>query len=217
MKRYDIIIFDLDGTLSNSGEGITKSVQYALEKMGIIEENLDDLRHFVGPPMKEEMMRSYHFTEEQAAKAVRIYRERYTPIGIYETSLYNGVDELLKQIKKSGKVIALATSKPQAMAEEVLKYLKIDTYFDFVMGADMIGGKQSKEEVLNALFDILPEKDRTKMLMVGDTKYDVAGAKAVYIDCIGVSYGYGDKQEMLDDGAVTVVDTPLELLKYVME
>lgn len=217
MKKYDIIIFDLDGTLSNSGEGITKSVQYALKKMGIIEENLDDLRHFVGPPMKEEMMRSYHFTEEQAAKAVSIYRERYTPIGIYETDLYDGVDDLLKQIKKSGKVIAIATSKPQTMAEEVLKYLKIDTYFDFVMGADMIGGKQSKEEVLNALLDILPEKDRTKMLMVGDTKFDVAGAKAVHIDCIGVSYGYGDKKEMLDEGAVWVVDTALELLQYVVQ
>lgn len=214
MKKYDVIIFDLDGTLSNSGEGITKSVQYALEKLNI-REDLENLKHFVGPPMKEEMMKSYHFTEEQAMEAVRLYRERYTPIGIYETSLYDGITELLEKLKKSGKIIAMATSKPQSMAEEVLKYLKIDSYFDFVMGADMVGGKQSKSEVLNALFEVLPTKDKAKMLMVGDTIFDVKGAGAVNIDCIGVSYGYGDKNEMLESGAIAVVDTAMELLKHI--
>lgn len=215
MRKYDVIIFDLDGTLSNSGEGITKSVQYALAKMGIKEDDLDNLRHFVGPPMKDEMMLSYNFTDGQAAEAVAFYRERYIPIGIYETSLYDGVIELLRALKENDKIIAIATSKPQKMAEEVLEYLKIDSYFDFVMGADMIGGKQSKEDVLNALLDMLPIKDKAKMLMVGDTKFDVKGANALSIDCIGVSYGYGDKKEMLDLGAVTVVDKVLELLEII--
>lgn len=215
MRKYDVIIFDLDGTLSNSGEGITKSVQYALAKMGIKEDNLDNLRHFVGPPMKDEMMLSYNFTDEQAAEAVAFYRERYTPIGIYETGLYDGVIELLRALKENDKIIAIATSKPQKMAEEVLEYLKIDSYFDFVMGADMIGGKQSKAEVLNALLDVMPIKDKSRMLMVGDTKFDVKGANALSIDCIGVSYGYGDKKEMLDLGAVTVVDKVLELLEII--
>ena len=214
MKKYDVIIFDLDGTLSNSGEGITKSVQYALGKLNI-QEDLENLKHFVGPPMKEEMMRSYHFTEEQAMEAVRLYRERYTPIGIYETSLYVGTKELLEDLKQSGKIIAMATSKPQAMAEEVLKYLKIENYFDFVMGADMVGGKQSKAEVLNALFEILPTKEKAKMLMVGDTIFDVQGAKDVNVDCIGVSYGYGDRNEMIESGAIAVVDTAMELLQYI--
>lgn len=214
MKKYDVIIFDLDGTLSNSGEGITKSVQYALEKLNI-QEDLENLKHFVGPPMKEEMMRSYHFTEEQAMEAVRLYRERYTPIGIYETSLYAGTTELLEDLKQSGKIIAMATSKPQAMAEEVLKYLKIENYFDFVMGADMVGGKQSKAEVLNALFEVLPTKEKAKMLMVGDTIFDVQGAKAVNVDCIGVSYGYGDRNEMIESGAIAVVDTAMELLQHI--
>lgn len=215
MREYDIIIFDLDGTLSNSGEGITKSVQYALEKMGIKEDDLDNLRHFVGPPMKEEMMLSYNFTDGQAAEAVAFYRERYIPIGIYETSLYDGVIELLRALKENDKIIAIATSKPQKMAEEVLEYLKIDCYFDFVMGADMIGGKQSKEDVLNALLDMLPIKDKAKMLMVGDTKFDVIGANALNIDCIGVSYGYGDIKEMLEYGAIAVVDKALELLDFI--
>lgn len=214
MKKYDVIIFDLDGTLSDSGEGITKSVQYALGKFNI-KEDLESLRHFVGPPMKAEFIKTYKFTDEQAMEAVRIYRERYTPIGIYETSLYDGIIELLDRLKESDKIAAIATSKPQSMAEEVLKYLEIDGYFDFVMGADLIGGKQSKKEVLDALFDILPIEDRKKMLMVGDTIFDVQGAKAAGIDCIGVAYGYGDKQEMLDNGAMAVVDTPLELFEYI--
>ena len=215
MRKYDVIIFDLDGTLSNSGEGITKSVQYALAKMGIKEDDLDNLRHFVGPPMKEEMMLSYNFTDGQAAEAVAFYRERYTPIGIYETSLYDGVIELLRALKENDKIIAIATSKPQKMAEEVLEYLKIDSYFDFVMGADMIGGKQSKEDVLNALLDMLPIKDKAKMLMVGDTKFDVIGANALNIGCIGVSYGYGDIKEMLEYGAIAVIDKALELLDFI--
>lgn len=214
MKKYDVIIFDLDGTLSNSGEGITKSVQYALEKLSI-REDLENLKHFVGPPMKEEMIKSYHFTEEQAMEAVRLYRERYTPIGIYETSLYDGIIELLNKLKELNKIIAMATSKPQSMAEEVLKYLKIDSYFDFVMGADLVGGKQSKAEVLNALFEVLPTKDKSKMLMVGDTIFDVQGARMVDVDCIGVSYGYGDKNEMLESGAIAVADTAMELLKHI--
>ena len=215
MRKYDVIIFDLDGTLSDSGEGITKSVQYALEKFDIKEDNLDNLKHFVGPPLKEEFMKSYNLTEEQGMEAVKAYRERYIPIGIYETNLYQGIIELLDKLRENGKMIAMATSKPQPLAEEVLKYLKIDSYFDFVMGADLIGGKQSKEDVLNALMNVLPVKDRAKMLMIGDTCFDVLGAKDVGISCVGVSYGYGDRMEMLDCGAIAVVDNALELLEYI--
>lgn len=216
MKKYDVIIFDLDGTLSNSGEGITKSVQYALKRFGIIEENLDNLKHFVGPPMKEEMMKSYGFTEEQATEAVSVYRERYVPIGLYETSLYEGIVDLLENLKKHGKMIAMATSKPQSMAEEVVRTLEIETYFDYIMGADLIGGKQKKEDVLKALLEILPVKNKEKMLMVGDTIFDVEGAKAVGIDCMGVSYGYGDKEDMLKEGAVSVADSAEDLLKDIL-
>lgn len=215
MKKYDVIIFDLDGTLSDSGEGITKSVQYALEKFNILEDNLDNLKHFVGPPLKAEFMKSYYLTEEQGAEAVKFYRERYIPTGIYETSLYKGVRELLEKLKADGKIIAIATSKPHPLAEEVLKFLNIENYFDFVMGADMIGGKQSKEDVLNALLEVLPIKDKSQMIMVGDTSFDVLGAAAVGIGCIGVTYGYGDKNEMSECGAIAVVDTALELLEHI--
>ena len=215
MKKYEIIIFDLDGTLSDSGEGITKSVQYALKKLNIIEEDLQNLKHFVGPPLKAEFIKTYHLTEEQGVDAVRFYRERYIPTGIYETSLYEGVRELLDRLKADEKIIAMATSKPQPLAEEVLRFLGIADYFDFVMGADLIGGKQSKEDVLNALLEVLPIKDKSQMIMVGDTSFDVLGAASVGVSCIGVTYGYGNKKEMSENGAIAVVDTALQLLDYI--
>ena len=215
MKNYNVIIFDLDGTLSDSGEGITKSVQYALKKLNIIEEDLQNLKHFVGPPLKAEFIKTYHLTEEQGADAVRFYRERYIPTGIYETSLYEGVRELLDRLKADEKIIAMATSKPQPLAEEVLRFLGIADYFDFVMGADLIGGKQSKEDVLNALLEVLPIKDNSQMIMVGDTSFDVLGAASVGVSCIGVTYGYGNKKEMSENGAIAVVNTALQLLDYI--
>lgn len=211
MKEYKVIIFDLDGTLSKSGEGITKSLQYALEKVGIKEDNLESLNHFVGPPLKDELKRTYDMTDELAVRVTELYRERYTPIGIYETELYPGTVELLQNLRKGGKYIAMATSKPQSMAEEVLRHLKIDKYFDMVMGADLTGPKKDKASVLNSLFEKLEIKDKNQYIMIGDTKFDAEGAKTVGIDCIGVSYGYGTREELEEYGAIKVADSTTEL------
>jgi phosphoglycolate phosphatase len=216
MKKYEVIIFDLDGTLSNSGEGITRSAQYALSKLGIKEDNLDDLKHFVGPPLKEAFMEYYHLSDEMSEKAVTLYRERYVPVGIYETSLYPGIVELLTELKNAGKYLAIATSKPQPMAEEVLRYLKIYNFFDKIMGADVIGPKQSKRSVLEALFEEMEIKDKTKYVMIGDTKFDIIGANLVGVDSIGVSYGYGDKEEMLALGALYVADCTSKIKKFLL-
>lgn len=213
MKKYQVIIFDLDGTLSNSKEGITKSVQYALSRLGIQEEDINSLEHFIGPPLTEELIRTYDMSEEEAYKGLEYYRERYVPIGIYETEVYPGTEEMLKELKNSGKHIALATSKPQEMAEEVLRFLKIDQYFDTVMGAELHGPRQSKQSVLEALFDKLELKDKTKYIMIGDTCFDIDGAKAVGIESMGVSYGFGDKHEMLEHGAMSVVDRADEITR----
>ena len=206
-------IFDLDGTLSNSGPGITKSVQYALEKMGIVEKDLRNLEHFVGPPLKTEFMKTYGLTDSEAAHAVSKYRQRYMPIGIYETELYPGTKSLLNELKNKGKYIAIATSKPQHMAEEVLRFLEIDKYFDNIMGADLTGPKQSKSEVLEALFQEIDIKDKSQYIMIGDTFYDVDGANNVGIECIGVSYGYGRERDLLEHGAVAVAHSTNHLLE----
>lgn len=216
MNKYDVIIFDLDGTLSNSKEGITKSVQYALSKAGIDEPDLNKLEHFIGPPLKDELIRTYGMTLEMAEKGVADYRERYIPIGIYETKIYPGTEDMLKQIKMAGKYIAMATSKPQSMAEEVLRYLKIDTYFDCVMGAELHGPRQSKQAVLEALFEELPIKDKSKYLMVGDTCFDIDGATAVDIDSVGVTFGFGDVEEMKDHGALVIVESMTELAEILV-
>lgn len=216
MKNYEIIIFDLDGTLSNSKEGITKSVQYALDKLGIEEKELDDLKHFIGPPLRDELIKTYGMSKEQAEKGVEYYRERYVPIGLYETEIYPGTEKMLNNLKKAGKYIAMATSKPQNMAEEVLKHLKIEKYFDMVMGAELHGPRQSKKAVLEALFEKLENKDKTKYIMIGDTCFDIDGANAVGIDSIGVSYGFGNRAEMLERGAIIMAETTDDVTRFLI-
>ena len=217
MSKYNIMIFDLDGTLSNSKEGITKSVQYALKSVGIEEENLDSLEHFIGPPLIDEFVRSYGMTVEEAAHLKEVYRERYLPIGIYETTIYPGTKEMLSTLKKAGKKLAIATSKPLEMAIEVLKYLEIYEYFDYVMGAETKGNRQSKEAVLNVLIEESGlHINNDNAVMIGDTCFDVDGAKKVGLDTIGVSYGFGNSKEMLEHGAIAIVDSAKELEEYLL-
>ncbi len=214
--KYKYIIFDLDGTLSDSKEGITKSVQYALEKVGIIEENLEDLEHFVGPPMLEEYINAYGMSKDKALETLGYYRERYVPIGIYETKAFEGVKEILQILKEHGCGIGMATSKPENMAIDVAKYLEIEEYFDIICGADLKGPRQSKADVLNKLFE---ESDFVKeeSVLVGDTKFDIEGANALGIDSIGVSWGTGTAEEMLNKGASKVFDDYKSLIDYLVE
>lgn len=215
MSNYTTIVFDLDGTLSNSGEGITKSVQYAIAKMGIEEDNLDNLKHFVGPPMVAQYMKTYDMTLEEAQETLKYYRERYTPIGLYETEIYPGVKELLSELKDEGYTLAVATSKPQEMAEEVLRYLEIFEYFDCIVGAQLHGPRQSKKKVLEFLFEKLGGVKLDEVLMVGDTFYDIQGANEVGIDSVGVSYGYGVVSEMKEAGAKAIVADVDELRTFI--
>lgn len=215
MKKYNYVIFDLDGTLSDSKEGITKSVQYALEKVGIIEDNLEDLEHFVGPPMVEQYMKVYEMSKDKAFETLDYYRERYTPIGIYETKAYKGVSEILETLKSKGVKIGMATSKPEGMAIEVAKYLKIVDYFDIICGSDLKGPRQSKADVLNKLFensDFVKEES----VLVGDTHYDIEGANEVGIDSIGIGWGMGTDEEMMDAGADRVFGEYESLIDYLL-
>lgn len=213
--KYKYVIFDLDGTLSDSKEGITKSVQYALEKVGIIEENLEDLEHFVGPPMVEQYIKAYGMSKDKAFETLGYYRERYTPIGIYETKAYPGVVEVLEVLKDNGVKIGMATSKPEGMAVEVAKFLEIEKYFDIICGADLKGPRQSKADVLNKLFensDFIKEQS----VLVGDTHYDIEGANKIGIDSIGIGWGMGTKDEMINEGAKAVLDTSEDLIDYLL-
>ena len=197
MKIYDTVLFDLDGTLTESGEGIIKSVQYALEQFGIREDDTEKLRIFVGPPLVGSFKKFYGFDQEQAEKALAYYRERFSTIGIFENALYPSVLEMLKTLCEKGIRLALASSKPEKYVIEILKHFQIDPYFSVVTGSTMDEKRTRKVEVIReTLYRLGKEEDAETVLMVGDTEHDVIGAKEAGIDCIAVTYGYGTIEEI---------------------
>ena len=205
------VLFDLDGTLSNSKEGITKCVQYALKHFGIEEPDRDKLEIFIGPPLVDSFMNFYGMSLEDAKIATAKYRERYTPIGIHETSMYPGTRECIEELKNQGYIIGMASSKPEEYCKIILQDFGILELFDDVVGATMDGRIDSKEEVLMEVFRRWSHYGKDEMCLIGDSIYDVEGANLVGIPCIAVSYGFGDVKEMTEAGAVAVIDNLVEL------
>ena len=211
------VLFDLDGTLSNSKEGITKCVQYALKHFGIEEPDRDKLEIFIGPPLVDSFMNFYGMSLEDAKLATAKYRERYTPIGIHEASMYPGTRECIEELKRQGYIIGMASSKPEEYCRIILEDFGILDLFDDVVGATMDGRIDSKEEVLMEVFRRWSHYGKDEMCLIGDSIYDVEGANLVGIPCVAVSYGFGDVKEMTAAGAVAVIDNLVELpevLKY---
>lgn len=209
MIKY--ILFDLDGTLTNPKEGITKCVQHALKHFGI-ERECDELISFIGPPLKEQFMQYASLTEEEGIKAVEIYRERFAPIGIFENEIYDGILSMLESLKNQGKTLAIATSKPAVFAEKISRKYGIEPYIALLEGSELDGRNTDKALVIkNAMEKLGATKENT--IMVGDREHDVIGARKNGIDCIGVSYGYGKDGELEESGALKIAHTPNELLK----
>lgn len=208
------ILFDFDGTVFDTVEGITKCVQYALGKMGI-EAELSELTCFAGPPLVDMFAQKYGMSEDEAKKATALYRERYEPTGWIECRPFDGMHEMLLKLKSAGKTVAVATSKPEHLAVRILERYDMLDDFDVVCGATLDGSRSKKWDVINyALEKLGADPDNT--LMVGDRMYDVIGAKTCGIDCVGVSFGYAEEGELAEHGAVYVVDTPDELYEYIM-
>ena len=193
---YQNILFDLDGTVTDPGVGITNSVMYALEKFNIKVTDPASLYKFIGPPLPESFASFYQFDPEQCERAVTYYREYYKEKGIYENVVYPGMDALLKEIKASGRNIILATSKPELFSVEILKHFHLDSYFDFVAGATMDGSRCRKEDIIKYAIDQCDIQDVTSEVKIGDREYDISGAKATGMDSIGVLYGYGEAEEL---------------------
>lgn len=199
----DYLLFDLDGTLTDPGEGITKCVQYALAAYGINEPDLKSLEPFIGPPLKDSFMEFYDFDEEKASQAVEKYRERFRDTGIFENRIYDGIPDMIRKLKGNHKKLAVASSKPTVFVERILEHFGIRKYFDVVVGSELDGTRTEKSEVvaeaLRRLYgedarDIEEKKKNT--VMIGDRKFDVAGAKAEGIASIAVTYGYGPMDEL---------------------
>jgi phosphoglycolate phosphatase len=212
------VLFDLDGTLINSQEGITKGVQYALrEQAGIIEPDLESLRCFIGPPLALMFDRKYHIPASEIESTVSKYREYYDTIGMYECSLYPGVVEILQDLKAKGYCLGLASSKPETSCTAILEHLGIAGYFDYIVGASLGPERREKVLVLREAFKRMQVQDLHEVVLVGDTKYDAEGAGLAGIDCIGVTYGFGSREELYEAGAAAVFDTLAEVEAYLDE
>lgn len=202
---YQYILFDLDGTLTDPREGITKSVQYALSKFGIDEPDLTSLEHFIGPPLYDEFRRCYGFDDAQAKQGVAAYRERFDRIGWKENLLFDGVPALLAALQSAGRKIAIASSKPTVFVDRILQWFEIAPYFDAVSGATLDGTISTKAQVVGQALNMLSVPDRSEAVLVGDRFHDVEGARQCSIDCIGLTMGFGSYQELQQAGARYIV------------
>lgn len=209
------ILFDLDGTLIDSSEGITKSTQYALAHYGIIENDLSKFYKFIGPPLVASFKKYYDFSEEQAVEAVAVYRERYNKIGLFECSLYPGVRECIEKLKAQGYLIGMASSKPEVSCRRILEHFGILELFDDVVGATFDGRIDTKEEVLNEVMRRWSDVPKDEMCLIGDTMFDVEGANQVGIRTVAVTFGFGDVEQMVKAGAVAVCEDMAKLPEIV--
>lgn len=208
---YQTILFDLDGTLTDPGIGITNSVAYALEHYGIHVPERSQLYKFIGPPLQYSFETFYHFSKEDAKAAVGCYREHYREKGIYENALYDGTAELLQSLYESGRKLLVATSKPKEFAVQILDYFDIKKYFSYVSGANMDGTRDSKEEVIAYALKAADISDLSSAVMVGDREYDILGAKQTGLASIGVLFGYGSREELEAAGADHIASSVPEI------
>ena len=214
---YQYVFFDLDGTLTNSELGITKSVQHALKKFGIEVEDRTVLRPFIGPPLGESFRVYYGLSKEESEKAIEYYRERFSVKGLYENEVYTGVEKMLQTLKESGKKLIIATSKPEKFTIMILEHFDLLKYFDYVAGATMDGSRGEKADVIRYALEISGVEDKSEAIMVGDRKFDVLGAKENGLRSIGVLYGFGDREELTEAGADYIVECAEDIVRLLLD
>lgn len=214
MKNYSVVLFDLDGTLSDPKIGITKSVQHALQKAGVMVNDLDELEPFIGPPLQVSFQEIYGFNDTQITRAIRDYRERFTERGMFENKLYEDIPVLLAHLKQQGYILTIATSKPTVFAEQIIKYFQLESYFDLVVGSHLDGSRSAKGEIIAEVLQQLDSYPKEQFIMIGDRKYDLIGARENQIDAIGVTYGFGSLEELKNEEPTYIVDHVNDLLKY---
>ncbi len=210
MKK-DYILFDLDGTLTDPAIGITNSLMYALEKFGITVESREELYTFIGPPLIDKMMEVYGFSKEKATEGLAYYREYFKDKGIFENSVYDGIPEMLEDLKSRGYKLVLATSKPEEFAKRILEHFDLTKYFEYIGGSDMGEKRSSKAAVIEYVMKALDITEPEKCIMVGDREHDVVGAGKFGIETVGVLFGYGSREELEKSGAAYIVETVDEL------
>lgn len=210
---YKYILFDLDGTLTDPGIGITNSVMYALKKFNIEVADRASLYKFIGPPLLDSFENYYGMSKEESQQALQYYREYFKPHGLYENEVYDGIERVLITLKEQGKTLIVATSKPEEFAIEILKHFHLDQYFDFIAGATMDEKRVRKADVIAYALESCGITELASAIMVGDREHDVLGAKEVGLESIGVLYGYGDYKELKNAGATYIAEKPVNILQ----
>lgn len=215
MAKWNTVLFDLDGTLTDPAEGIVNALVYALEKLGVEAINRQELLRFIGPPLADSFSEIYGFDEEKTEITIKYYREYFASKGIFENQIYEGIPELLTTLKAHGYNVIMATSKPEKFALEIAKHFKISGDFDFIAGATLDERRNKKSDVIAyALKTCHISADQA--VMVGDRKFDIAGAKLNGLEAIGMLYGYGNVSELKEAGAVKIVASVAELSNYLL-
>ena len=203
---YKYCLFDLDGTLTDPREGITKSVQYALKKQGIEEPDIKKLEFFIGPPLRDSFMQAYGMSREKAEESVAFYRERFAPIGVLENKIFEGIPQLLKELSENSVKIAIASSKPTVFVHQILEHFGIKEYFDVIVGSELDGRRDTKEEVVEealkqlGILEMAASDRQAACAMIGDRKFDIQGAKAFGLTGVGVRFGFADEGELEAEG-----------------
>lgn len=209
--RYKSVLFDLDGTVTESSEGIINSIMYALDKLQYTPDDTSVLKKFIGPPLLDSFKKYFGFSNEKSELALKLYREYYIPTGLYQNRVYDGIEELLEKLNAKGYDVLLATSKPEPQAKQVIEHFGLTKYFMFIAGAPLNEKGFTKTDVINYALEHTGTKNKSEILMVGDTHFDIEGAKACGIDSVGVLYGIGDADELKN--ATYVVKNVKELEK----
>ena len=213
----NLCLFDQDGTLTDPKAGITKAFRYSLRSFGIEVSNLDDLEKFIGPPLRDSFREYYSFSEAEAETAISKYREYYADIGIFENGLYDGIIPMLQRLKDNGITLAIATSKPTVFAERVAEHFKIRHYFKLIAGSELDGTRDRKSEVIQYALRIIDPGREKSVVMIGDRKHDIIGAREAGIDSIAITWGYGSRKELEEAKAERMADSPEELCQMVLD
>lgn len=215
--RYRNILFDLDGTLTASGEGITRAVQYALEKLGVPEPDLDRLRPFIGPPLMESFQKYYTLSEEESEKGCAYYREYYDRQGKYENQVYAGIPEMLDRLRENGKQVCVVTAKGENFARDILEHFDLTRRFDAIVGQRVDGLSVPKADLIRQMLEMQNITEPSETVMVGDRENDMTAAAESGVHSIGALYGYGSRKELQEAGAERIAGSVKELEKMLLE
>ena len=215
MSKYKYVLFDLDGTVSESALGIRVSLEHAIKEIGKPLPNLDDYTLYIGPPLIDTFRNLCHFTEEESAQGVEIYRDYYDTYGKFKNKLYDGMKDVLTALRNQGTKLAVCTSKYEKFAEEIVELLGVSDYFDAVCGSTLDGSRKDKKDLIPYAVKTLGgdfDTERENTVMLGDTYFDARGARMCNVDFIGVKYGYGSLEQMKAEGAEIFAETPADIL-----